>query len=59
MVNIALVHPDWAPLGAERFLELVKTGFFNNVGLTRVVQGFLVQFGIAAEPAVRCLSGNI
>mmetsp|Transcript_39332 Transcript_39332/g.85551 ORF Transcript_39332/g.85551 Transcript_39332/m.85551 type:complete len:233 (-) Transcript_39332:466-1164(-) len=47
------VYPEWAPLGAARFLELVKTGFFSNVGLTRVVKGFLVQFGIAANPTVQ------
>eukprot|EP00242_Pyramimonas_sp_CCMP2087_P006032 CAMPEP_0198225514 /NCGR_PEP_ID=MMETSP1445-20131203/101393_1 /TAXON_ID=36898 /ORGANISM="Pyramimonas sp., Strain CCMP2087" /LENGTH=198 /DNA_ID=CAMNT_0043905049 /DNA_START=234 /DNA_END=827 /DNA_ORIENTATION=- len=47
------VHPDWAPLGAQRFLELVNTRFFDDVGLTRVVKGFLVQFGIAADPHVQ------
>mmetsp|Transcript_35751 Transcript_35751/g.68590 ORF Transcript_35751/g.68590 Transcript_35751/m.68590 type:complete len:242 (+) Transcript_35751:105-830(+) len=47
------VHPDWAPIGAERFLDLVRSDFFQDVGLTRVVKGFLVQFGIAADPKVQ------
>jgi hypothetical protein len=27
------VHPAWAPLGAERFLELVSSNFFADVAL--------------------------
>uniref|UniRef100_A0A7S1T0Y9 peptidylprolyl isomerase n=1 Tax=Tetraselmis chuii TaxID=63592 RepID=A0A7S1T0Y9_9CHLO len=46
------VHPEWAPLGAARFLELVESGFFVDVALFRVVPNFLVQFGIAADPEV-------
>lgn len=25
------IKPDWAPLGAQRFLELVESGFFTDV----------------------------
>jgi peptidyl-prolyl cis-trans isomerase A (cyclophilin A) len=46
------VHRDWAPLGADRFYNLVKNGFFNNTAFFRVVPGFMVQFGLAANPAV-------
>ncbi|MGA2878418.1 MAG: peptidylprolyl isomerase [Bryobacteraceae bacterium] len=46
------VHRDWAPLGADRFYNLVKGGFFNNTAFFRVVPGFMVQFGLAANPAV-------
>jgi peptidyl-prolyl cis-trans isomerase A (cyclophilin A) len=42
----------WAPLGADRFYNLVKHGFFNNASFFRVVQGFVVQFGISADPKV-------
>ena len=24
------VHPAWAPVGANNFLEMVKTGFFSS-----------------------------
>ncbi|MCZ2157148.1 MAG: peptidylprolyl isomerase [Bryobacterales bacterium] len=44
------LHKDWAPLGVARFLELVKSGFFDGARFFRVVPGFVVQFGIAANP---------
>ncbi len=46
------VHRDWAPIGADRFYNLVKNGFFTNAAFFRVVPGFMVQFGLAANPAV-------
>lgn len=42
------VYPTWSPLGAARFLDLVHSGFYDGVGLTRVVPKFLTQFGIAS-----------
>ena len=45
------VHRDWAPIGAQRFEELVKSGFFSNAGFFRIVPNFVVQFGLAANPA--------
>lgn len=46
------VHPEWAPLGAARFLELVKDGYYDGARFFRVVPNFVVQFGIAAKPAM-------
>jgi peptidyl-prolyl cis-trans isomerase A (cyclophilin A) len=46
------VHRDWAPLGADRFYNLVKNGFYDGVRFTRVVADFMVQFGINGNPAV-------
>jgi peptidyl-prolyl cis-trans isomerase A (cyclophilin A) len=46
------VHRDWAPLGADRFYNLVKNGFFTNTAFFRVIPGFMVQFGMSANPAV-------
>jgi len=47
------VHRDWAPLGADRFYNLVKNGFFDNCRFFRVVPNFMVQFGINGDPAVQ------
>jgi peptidyl-prolyl cis-trans isomerase A (cyclophilin A) len=52
---VAEVHRDWAPLGADRFYNLVKNGFFTNAAFFRVVvspRPFIVQFGLNANPAV-------
>jgi peptidyl-prolyl cis-trans isomerase A (cyclophilin A) len=46
------VHRDWAPLGADRFYNLVRSGYFTNAAFFRVVKGFVVQFGLSASPAV-------
>ncbi len=46
------VHRDWAPLGADRFYNLVRYGYFTNAAVFRVVPGFVVQFGLSADPAV-------
>jgi len=42
----------WSPLGADRFYNLVKSGFFTDVAFFRVIEGFMVQFGIHGDPAV-------
>lgn len=46
-----VVHPDWAPLGAQHFRDLVEDGFYDNCAFFRVVDGFMAQFGISGEPA--------
>jgi peptidyl-prolyl cis-trans isomerase A (cyclophilin A) len=46
------VHRDWAPLGADRFYNLVKNGFYDDVRFFRVIPGFMAQFGIHGNPSV-------
>lgn len=45
-------HRDWAPNGADRFFNLVKNGFYNDVRFFRVIPGFMAQFGIHGTPSV-------
>lgn len=46
------VQRDWAPLGADRFHELVQAGFYDECRFFRVVPGFVVQWGMNGDPAV-------
>jgi peptidyl-prolyl cis-trans isomerase A (cyclophilin A) len=46
------VHRDWAPNGADRFYELVTSGYFDGNRFFRVVAGRWAQFGINGDPAV-------
>jgi cyclophilin family peptidyl-prolyl cis-trans isomerase len=42
----------WAPLGADRFYNLVRHHFYDNGSFFRVVPDFVVQFGLSAYPPV-------
>lgn len=41
------VHPEWAPLGAARFIELTETpGFFTGVRFFRTIKGCAAGLGV-------------
>jgi len=46
------VHRDWAPRGADRFHELVTSGYFDDNRFFRVVAERWAQFGINGVPEV-------
>ena len=46
------VRREWAPVGADRFYNLVKNGFYDDNRFFRVISGFMVQFGINGNPQV-------
>lgn len=46
------VKRDQAPIGADRFYNLVKIGFYDGTAFFRAIKGFMVQFGLHGEPAV-------
>jgi peptidyl-prolyl cis-trans isomerase A (cyclophilin A) len=52
------VHRDWAPIGADHFYTLVKTGFYDGDRFFRIVRNFVVQFGINGDPRVNRLWSN-
>jgi peptidyl-prolyl cis-trans isomerase A (cyclophilin A) len=47
---VVQVNKAWAPLGADRFYELVESNFFTGARFFRAVEGFMVQFGISGDP---------
>jgi peptidyl-prolyl cis-trans isomerase A (cyclophilin A) len=46
------VHREWAPRGADRFYNLVKIRYFDDVAFFRVLAGFMAQAGFHGNPAV-------
>lgn len=49
----AVVHHSWAPLGAEHFMDMVTSQYFDSgVPMMRCMKDFLCQFGINSDPAV-------
>jgi len=48
----------WAPLGADRFYNLVKNGFYDDVRFFRVIPGFMAQGGMNGDPAIQATWGR-
>jgi peptidyl-prolyl cis-trans isomerase A (cyclophilin A) len=49
---VVLAHRDWSRLGVDRFHFLVRQRYYDGARFFRVVPGFVVQWGIAGDPAV-------
>lgn len=41
------VNHEWSPLGAQRFMDLTRSGFFDDIAFYRCVDEFITQFGIS------------
>ena len=46
------VQRELAPLGADRFYNLVNNGYYDGVRFFRVIDGFMAQFGMHGDPLV-------
>ena len=57
-VIVIEVTRAWAPLGADRFYNLVKNGFYDDVRFFRVLDGFMAQFGMNGDPAIQKVWGQ-
>ncbi|HTS60423.1 MAG TPA: peptidylprolyl isomerase [Candidatus Acidoferrales bacterium] len=53
-VIVLEAHRDWAPVGADRFYNLVRAGFYDNSRFFRVTPRF-AQFGIPGDPAIAAI----
>ncbi len=49
---VVQVIRDWAPVGADRFYNLVRNGYYDDARFHRIVPGFITQWGIAGNPEV-------
>ena len=49
---VIAVHRAWAPRGADRFYNLVRSGYYDGVRFFRVIPGFMAQFGIHGDTGV-------
>ncbi|NCU03555.1 MAG: peptidylprolyl isomerase [Chitinophagaceae bacterium] len=46
---IVEVYRNWSPLGADRFYQLIRSGYYNNTVVFRVIKDYLVQFGVSED----------
>jgi peptidyl-prolyl cis-trans isomerase A (cyclophilin A) len=47
-----MARRDWAPIGVDRFYQLVKSRYFDDARFFRVPGDFVAQFGLAGDPKV-------
>lgn len=49
---VVAVDPSLAPIGAAHFKDIVENHVYDDARIFRVLPGFVVQWGIAGDPAV-------
>ncbi len=49
------VHEAWAPNGAGRFQELVRSRYLDGLAFYRVIDGFMAQAGIHGNPQMSAI----
>ena len=49
---VVKVTRELAPIGVDRFYNLVKIGYFQDMAFYRVIDGFMAQFGFSGDPKV-------
>jgi peptidyl-prolyl cis-trans isomerase A (cyclophilin A) len=47
---VVAVYKAWSPHGADRFYQLVSSGFFDDQRFFRVIPQYIAQFGASADP---------
>ena len=43
---------EHAPIGSDRFYNLVRLGYYNDTRFHRVSEGYIIQFGLHGDPDV-------
>jgi cyclophilin family peptidyl-prolyl cis-trans isomerase len=51
-VIVIEIHRTWAPQGVDRFYNLVRAGYYDQVRFHRVIKDKWVQFGINGDPKI-------